>query len=514
LQRIVERPWTARLVLLLWCGFLFFHGLNAGDLYRTESLRAIIAAEFLHSGNWIVPTLYGQPLLTKPPGMYIAIALVSLPFGGVSTWTARLPSALAALATVLIVFWYFRRQLGQPGGLLAALLLPMSFMWLDKATAAEIDMLHVFWVTAAILCFLRALEEEDRVTESGLSFRASLSQRETINRNEKSVWWLLALLCVAGGVLTKWTAPVFFYGTVIPLLWWRGRLRLLWGRYHLIAAVVGASVCLAWMTTVIAMVGWETFSDTVSREALQRLSPSHHQEVQQSLAPHHQPHLYPWAEVLVHPLRILASSLPWSALALVTLWPGFMRLWDAPRQRLLQALHCWTWPNLIFWSVIPDHAPRHSFPLFPGIAGLAAMVAMAWLTGRMRWPLPRLQPRRVLLGTLLLWMVVKLVFVHAVVPRRNVNRQPRAKGELLGRVVPTGRTLYLFRLKDEGIMFYYGRPVQRLESPANLPSSGEPVYCILELSEWQQWHSSRPGEVVLHLRDEQQARIVLVRVLS
>ena len=45
---------------------LFFHGLSTGDLYRTESLRAIIAQEFLNSGNWVVPTLYGEPLLTKP----------------------------------------------------------------------------------------------------------------------------------------------------------------------------------------------------------------------------------------------------------------------------------------------------------------------------------------------------------------------------------------------------------------------------------------------------------------
>ena len=35
----------ARLVVL--CGSLFFYGLRTGELYRTESLRAIIAQEFL-----------------------------------------------------------------------------------------------------------------------------------------------------------------------------------------------------------------------------------------------------------------------------------------------------------------------------------------------------------------------------------------------------------------------------------------------------------------------------------
>src|SRR5262249_9884687 len=150
---LFDRRWPAVLLLLAYCGFLFFYGLGAGELYRTENLRAIIAAEFLRSGNWIVPTLYGEPLLTKPPGMYAAIALVSTPFGGVSEWTARLPSALAATATVFLFYWYFGRQLGRRAGLIAALILPASLMWLDKAPAAEIDMLQVAWVAAAILFF-------------------------------------------------------------------------------------------------------------------------------------------------------------------------------------------------------------------------------------------------------------------------------------------------------------------------------------------------------------------------
>src|SRR5438132_8497574 len=160
-QRLPESRWAAPAVLILLSGFLFFYGLNAGELYRNESLRAILAAEFLRSGNWIVPTLYGEPLFTKPPGMYAAIALVSWPFGAVYEWTARLPSALAATITVFLVYGLFRREFGRRAGLMAALLLPMNLMWLDKATSAEIDMMQVAWVTGAICCFLRALESAE-----------------------------------------------------------------------------------------------------------------------------------------------------------------------------------------------------------------------------------------------------------------------------------------------------------------------------------------------------------------
>jgi 4-amino-4-deoxy-L-arabinose transferase-like glycosyltransferase len=528
-----DQTWTALLLLCALCGLLFFYGLPTGELYRTESLRAVIAQHFLRSGNWIVPTLYGEPLFTKPPGMYAAIALLSWPFGGVTEVTARLPSALAATGTVFLIYWYFGRQLGRRGGLLAAFLAPLNLMWLDKATAAEIDMLQVFWVTAAILCFLRALDaEDDKVTRrlsdkvtKVLSFQVAVGARSatlvpsqqpepdrpiTLSPRHPGtlsarLWWLLALLCVAGGVLTKWTAPAIFYLTVVALLWRRGQWRLLRGRDHLLSASVAAAVCLAWIAAAVSLSGWHAFYDTVSREGLMRLSPAHHERP------------YPWLESLLHPLRIFATNLPLSALALWTLRPGFTQLWDERGRRLLEALHCWLWPNLFFWTIIPEHATRHSFPYFPAIGGLAAMVWLAWLNGRLFWPgwnrwRPVLRPVPALLGIVACGLIAKVVFVEVVTPARNHNREPRAKGELLARLVPEGKTLYLFQLKDEGIMFYYDRTVQRLPSPAELPASPESIYCILDGTEWQRWQSSRPAKVLQRLNDEQGDPMVLLEL--
>jgi hypothetical protein len=309
----------------------------------------------------------------------------------------------------------------------------------------------------------------------------------------------------------------------VPLLWWHGRLRLLLGRRHLLSAAVAAGVCVAWVAAAVSLTGWDIFSETVSREALQRLSPSHHLEAQQQLSADHQPKMYPWGEVLAHPFVVLAGNLPWSAFALVTLWPGFGRLWDERGRRLLQGLHCWVWPNLFFWSIIPEHAPRHSFPLYPGVAGLAVMVWVAFLTGRLRWRLPAvLTPARVLAGMLVGWLVIKVVFVEAVLPARNPNRGPRAKGEQLAALVPADQPLYVFQVKDEGIMFYYGRarpqggatpPVLRLPTPDELPSTGEPMFCILDEPEWQRWRAAGRAEALVRLSDEQGTPIVLVRAV-
>src|SRR5262249_24837794 len=158
----------------------------------------------------------------------------------------------------------------------------------------------------------------------------------------------------------------------------------------------------------------------------------------------------------------------------------FAMQWDVGGRRLLQALHCWIWPNMLFWTVIPEHATRHSFPLFPGLAGLAAFICIAWLRGLQsqsislgakiatpadchRGALHDKYHRdsifiagRAFIGLLIVWLIVKLVFIEVVLPRRNPLRQPKEKGEHLAALVPRDEVLYLFRLKDEGIMFYYG----------------------------------------------------------
>jgi hypothetical protein len=102
--------------------------------------------------------------------------------------------------------------------------------------------------------------------------------------------------------------------------------------------------------------------------------------------------------------------------------------------------------------------------------------------------------------------------VEAILPRRNPARQPKEKGEQLASLVPEGNLLYLFQVKDEGIMFYYGRPVRRLPDPEQLPSSIRPIYCILDEAEWRNWISERPAEMLLQMPDEQGDPIVLVRV--
>jgi 4-amino-4-deoxy-L-arabinose transferase-like glycosyltransferase len=556
-----QRAWSAIGLLALLCVVLCFYGLDIGELYRTEALRSIIGAEMLRSGDWIVPRLYGEPLLTKPPGMYAAIAAASSFTGTVTEWTARLPSALASTALVFLLYWYCSRSVGRLGGLLVAAITPCSILWLDKACAAEIDMLQVFWVGAALLFFFRAVEaEEDKETrgqgDKGIGASAPLSASPRVPLSLH--WWSLALLCVAGGVLTKWTAPVFFYSTAVPFLVWRRRFWLLFSWRHLVPALIGACLCFGWVGLVINQVGWETFYGTVRNEALPRLSHSHHLGSTGDQA----------LETVAHPFKLLLANLPWSGFALVTLMPCFLKCWDERGRRLVQAFHCWTWPSLIVWTILPDHATRHSFPLFTGITALAGLAWLAYLDGRLsewqsRWfgryavlslavfgvgalaggiagfrALPTaawwlvllivgmglwcviegLRAYReqrlglVLTSFIVTWVVLKLAFVHVYVPIRNHGREPREKAAVLAEHVPEDKTLFVFLLKDEGIMFYYGRPVVRLKSWKDLPKKSGTVWCILQRPEYDELVKRGSWDVQheVGLKDEQGDPIVLV----
>jgi hypothetical protein len=122
------------------------------------------------------------------------------------------------------------------------------------------------------------------------------------------------------------------------------------------------------------------------------------------------------------------------------------------------------------------------------------------------------RPGVLLLCAVLTWIICKFAFVHIFVPYRNGSREPQVKAAQLARHVPEGKTLYLFRLKDEGIMFYYGRPVLRLRGWEELPDQQDLVYCAVIEAERQHLQSRSDWEVVLEvpLVDEQGEPMILL----
>jgi 4-amino-4-deoxy-L-arabinose transferase-like glycosyltransferase len=160
-----------------------------------EGRYAEIGREVYVHGNWIVPTLLGEPYLDKPPLMYWLIAL-SYSVGGISEASARMIPALAVHGTLLAVYWLGRRSVGERAAFWASVLLMVSPLYLGVARLLILDGLLTFFVTVSLLCGFEAVRTG--------RFRAS--------------WWYAAAIASGLGFLTK--GPISELLLFPPLLAW------------------------------------------------------------------------------------------------------------------------------------------------------------------------------------------------------------------------------------------------------------------------------------------------------
>ncbi len=124
---------------------------GASRLTYHEAFVAQAAREVIASGDWLVPTIGGQPWLEKPPLLIWLVASLSWGTGGVTGWSARVPSALAATAVALGVAVLAARRWGPTVGLLAGLIQATTAWTVLRGRLGEADILLAALVTGLML---------------------------------------------------------------------------------------------------------------------------------------------------------------------------------------------------------------------------------------------------------------------------------------------------------------------------------------------------------------------------
>ena len=135
---------------------LFFWNLGGHELWAPdEPYFGEGAREMVVDGRWLVPHVNGVVTTDKPPLFFWTIAVLSLPGGEVTAWTARLPSALAALGTLLLLVRLGRKErwTGTRLSWLAPWVLATTFLFWQKARWAQIDALLCFLIWVALSAF-------------------------------------------------------------------------------------------------------------------------------------------------------------------------------------------------------------------------------------------------------------------------------------------------------------------------------------------------------------------------
>jgi dolichol-phosphate mannosyltransferase len=203
--------------LAIVAGALLLGNLRYALIEPDESRYAQISLNMLDSGDWVVPRLDGEPYLDKPPLLYWLTA-ASLQVMGQSEWAARLPIAVSAWITVLVVFACGAKIFGERTAWLGSLLLLLCLGFILSGRFLIMDGLLTLFTTVGFLTAWIAIQ--------GPRVRWG--------------WWTMSAVAISLGVLTKGPIALVLFGPPLVVLNWLDRrmARLQWSHWAWVAAMV------------------------------------------------------------------------------------------------------------------------------------------------------------------------------------------------------------------------------------------------------------------------------------
>ncbi|HTD71979.1 MAG TPA: glycosyltransferase family 39 protein [Steroidobacteraceae bacterium] len=327
----------AALLSLVWLATLSGRPLFNPD----EGRYAEIPREMLSGGDWVVPHLNGLAYIEKPPLQYWATAVTYQLFG-VNEFSARLYTALTALASMALAGFLAARFFGLEAGWRAAAILSGMFMFVVLGQLMTLDMSLTFWMTASLAGFL-------------LAQRAEQGQRR---------WMLLAWVAAAFAVLTKGLVAAAIPAAVLVFysLWSRDFAP--WRRLHL---ALGLPLFLA------ITVPWHWLAARRLDDFLQFFFV--HEHFARYLTPISDRQEPWWFFGWV----FLAGTVPWTVPALRVVWGGWGA--SAPRGEFRPTLFLWIWVIFIcvFFSLSDSKLMPYILPAIPALAILIAAQPVAGL---------------------------------------------------------------------------------------------------------------------------------------
>ena len=322
-------------LLLIVAAFTWFGPLDYNALIRPDEGRyAEIPREMVSTGDWNTPRLNGIKYFEKPALQYWATAVAYEVFGE-HNWTARLWSALTGFLGILLVYYAGLRLFGRDAGLLAALVLGGSFLYVMLGHINILDMGVSFFMSVTLVALL-------------------LAQREGISAQQNRWWMVVCWAGMALSMLSKGLIGVALPGAVLVLYTLIQRDWGLWKRLHLgIGTLIFLAIAAPWFITVSIdnpEFPWFFFV----HEHFMRFLTTVHGRV------------HPWYTFI--PV-VMLGVLPW----LVPMFDSLWRSWKtdtptrgqfAPRRMLL----IWIVFIFLFFSKSDSKLVPYILPIFPALA--------------------------------------------------------------------------------------------------------------------------------------------------
>ncbi|MDX2448785.1 MAG: glycosyltransferase family 39 protein [Desulfobacterales bacterium] len=147
-RQLDSKPYAAFLAAVVL--FSLFIGLGSVPLFdEDEGAYSEVTREMLQSGDFVTPRLNGDTFFHKPPMIYWVQA-ASVKLFGLNEFALRLPSALASVAWLLLLFRFARRYFNSAVAWYAVFFVATSLQTSIVAKAAIADALLNLFVTLAM----------------------------------------------------------------------------------------------------------------------------------------------------------------------------------------------------------------------------------------------------------------------------------------------------------------------------------------------------------------------------
>jgi len=455
---------------------IYLPALGSIAIKGEEGRRILPAVRMLETGNYVVPQVGSYPYYRKPPLVNWLIAISFRLFGARNEWTARLPSALAALAVAVAFVTVARANLGPTGSLVAALIWMTNIGIIEKGRLIEIESVYISLSSLAIIFWL--------------SFRLK----------NKSPWliWLPASIFLGLGMLAKGpTHLVFFYAVVVAVLWYSRDWRLFIHPAHFVALAIIVAIPAAWAIPFLHSATPQVAVEKWSGQFTGRLKGVDF-------------NLWSWIRNIP---RSLMYFLPW-----VLLFPfvRFSKFEDPAQRRLARALVWGTAVPFVVVNLVPGAVARYSMP---AIGPASWLLAMSYAGNALQWHRNSTRSDQAWTTVITAFVAVGVVIGAIGYPLTAVvlkNRQQVKKAAAeINALVPPNATLYAVNPDYQPVLFYVEAPVKYVSYIKNLPADAQyfliPAAKEIEAATSSQWAplQARP---VGRVRDYSKRELIIFKI--
>lgn len=360
------------LLILALSATVMLTGLGGSRLWDDDEPRnAGCAREMLARWDWIVPRFNNELRAHKPVLTYWCL-MVSYLVLGESEFSARLPSAVAAIGTTLLTYAIGRRLFSAQAALWAALILPTTMLFAMAGRIATPDSLLIFCVTLSMAVYVwtawprrEGSGEKNHETHE----EHERGKGETTQYFPRQWWQAAAVYAVMGlAVLAKGPVglvlPTAILGMFLLVVRWRPGMwsaqaiphffRTAWSMRPLTALAVVAAVAGPWYLAVGYQTDWQFLEEFFVKHNVQRATGA--------MEGHR-------GGIWFYPAMLLVGFFPWSVFAIPLALDMFRAMKRPSRERTAQVfLLCWIGVWLGAFTIARTKLPSYATPCFPAVA--------------------------------------------------------------------------------------------------------------------------------------------------